>query len=74
MVLYNAMPALAATLQGAEQTVSSLNTMLDAGTGTQREMTRLVIELTDASRTIKALVDYLERHPEALLRGKGEPQ
>lgn len=67
-------PALTSTLQGAEQTVASLNRMLDAETGTQREMTRLVIELTDASRTIKALVDYLERHPEALLRGKGEPR
>ena len=55
-----------------EDTVASLRTMVDANSGTQREVTRLLVELTDATRSIKALTDYLERHPEALIRGKGE--
>jgi paraquat-inducible protein B len=29
-------------------------------------------ELSDAARSLRVLADYLERHPEALLRGKGE--
>jgi paraquat-inducible protein B len=30
-------------------------------------------ELTDAARSIRALADYLGRHPESLLRGRGAP-
>ena len=29
-------------------------------------------EVTRAARTVRVLVDYLERHPEALIRGKTE--
>ena len=29
-------------------------------------------ESTRAARAIRVLADYLERHPEALLRGKGD--
>jgi paraquat-inducible protein B len=31
-------------------------------------------ELGEASRSLNALVDYLDRHPEALLRGKTDPE
>jgi paraquat-inducible protein B len=67
-------PNLARAVAEIEQTVASLRTLVDADTGTQREVTRLLVELTDAARSIRALTDYLERHPEALLRGKGEAQ
>jgi paraquat-inducible protein B len=67
-------PNLARAVAEIEQTVASLRTLVDADTGTQREVTRLLVELTDAARSIRALTDYLERHPEALLRGKGESQ
>ena len=33
-------------------------------------MNVLLKELTGAARSIRGLADYLERHPEALLRGK----
>jgi paraquat-inducible protein B len=29
-----------------------------------------LLQLSQAARSISALVDYLERHPESLLRGK----
>jgi paraquat-inducible protein B len=35
------------------------------------EALRMLRDLSDAARSIKVLVDYLERHPDALLRGKG---
>ena len=38
------------------------------------EALRTLRDLSDAARSIKALVDYLERHPDALLRGKGGPE
>jgi len=30
--------------------------------------------VADAARSLKALADYLERHPDSLLRGKGGPE
>jgi paraquat-inducible protein B len=65
-------PNIASAVEQVEQTVASLSTMVDADSGTQRELTRLLVELTDATRSIKALTDYLERHPEALIKGKGD--
>jgi paraquat-inducible protein B len=35
------------------------------------EMKRALEELSDAARSIRSLSDYLERHPEALIKGKG---
>jgi len=35
------------------------------------EIMRLLRDLSSASRSINGLADYLERHPEALLKGKG---
>lgn len=67
-------PHIADAVAQIDQTVASLRQLVDADTGTQREITRLVTELTDAARSVRALTDYLERHPEALLKGKGGPE
>jgi paraquat-inducible protein B len=37
---------------------------------TNSDLPRLMRELTDAARSVKSLADYLDRHPEALLRGR----
>jgi paraquat-inducible protein B len=63
-------PALASTLEQTEKTATSVRTMLDANTGTQREITRLVIEMTEATRSLQALTEYIEQHPESFIRGK----
>jgi hypothetical protein len=34
------------------------------------DLLRTLTELKDAARSIRVLADYLERHPESLLRGK----
>ena len=44
---------------------------MDEDSATTRETQRLLIELSEAARSIRDLTDYLERNPEALLRGKG---
>jgi paraquat-inducible protein B len=33
-------------------------------------MPRLMEQLSDAARAVRELADYLDRHPEALLRGR----
>jgi paraquat-inducible protein B len=47
---------------------------LDSGYGdnTQfnRDLDRLLVQLNDAVRSIRALADLLQRHPEALLKGR----
>ena len=37
-----------------------------------RQAARALQEVSDASRAIRQLADYLERHPEALIQGRSE--
>ncbi len=53
----------------AQRTLQTANTMLGNG-GNSTDLPRLMRELTDAARSLRALADYLERHPEALIRGR----
>ena len=45
---------------------------------TSQELDNMLLEFTRAARaarSVRVLADYLERHPEALIRGKkGEPK
>ena len=37
----------------------------------RRKLVRTMDEISAAARSLRSLTDYLERHPESLLRGKG---
>ncbi|HET8934382.1 MAG TPA: hypothetical protein VFN67_13120, partial [Polyangiales bacterium] len=68
------LPALAEQMQQAAQ---NLNTALgESGYGQsstfQHNMAELVTQARDAARSIRLFVDYLERHPEALIRGRSD--
>jgi paraquat-inducible protein B len=69
---------LAAVLKDTSTTATgTLRTVDRAVEGDSRlgyEALRTLRDFSDAARSIKALVDYLERHPDALLRGKGGPE
>ena len=43
---------------------------MGSGGDRSRDLPALVHELTDTARSIRALTDYLDQHPEALLRGR----
>ena len=58
--------AAEATLRQAQATFASLGPNSPLG----NDLRRLVSQLDDAARSIRVLADYLERHPEALLRGR----
>jgi len=47
---------------------------LVSGTATQNGLGNTVQEITEAARAVRSLADYLDRHPEALLRGRGDAQ
>jgi paraquat-inducible protein B len=44
--------------------------MIGADSQIRYDLTQLMKELTEAARSIRLLASYLERHPDALIRGK----
>ncbi len=44
--------------------------LLDSGGGEDANLPRAIDQLSDAARSVRSLADYLDRHPEAIIRGK----
>ena len=57
-------------LEQARSTLRTIQTAVDERSPIRRELTRMMTELSAAARSGRLLVNYLERHPEALLQGK----
>jgi paraquat-inducible protein B len=62
--------AAAATLRQAETTMGSLQRTVGPDSVFTNNVEDAMRELTRAARSIRVFADYLERHPEALIRGK----
>lgn len=56
--------------EAAQRTLEQAGNVLGTNAAQTTDLPRLMQELTDAARSLKALADYLDRHPEALIRGK----
>jgi paraquat-inducible protein B len=65
-------PAANASLEQTQKTLGKVDRLLNAESPTGHELKRALGELADAARNISILVDYLERHPESLVFGKGK--
>ncbi len=73
-------PEINATLQDlrkatatADRTLASAdNTLVGKDSPTQQELRAALQEVSRAARAITELVDYLERNPNALIRGKAQ--
>jgi len=71
-------PALRTTLDDARSALGSAQRMLTSTEATlvgpsapgQQELRNAMQELGRAARSLRVLADYLERHPDALIRGK----
>ncbi|MGB5832187.1 MAG: MlaD family protein [Thiohalocapsa sp.] len=64
-------PELSATLRDAQRTLKSANALIAPDAPLNAETVRTMQELSAAARSIRVMADYLERHPEALIQGKG---
>ena len=53
-----------------EGTLKTIDNMFAEDSPISQELQTSLRELADAARSLRILSDYLERHPEALLRGK----
>jgi paraquat-inducible protein B len=73
-------PALKTSLEEARRTLAATErvmqnvdaTLVGPNAAGQQELREALQEVARAARSLRALTDYLERHPEALIRGKTE--
>jgi paraquat-inducible protein B len=68
----NVAPEISSTLNQAQKTLASVEGTLGQDAPLQHEMRQAIKELGEAARAVRILTDYLERHPEALIYGKGK--
>jgi paraquat-inducible protein B len=59
-----------AALVQAEQTLKTIEGVAGKDSAVVYQLTNMMKELSAAARSIRAWANYLERHPEALIRGK----
>jgi paraquat-inducible protein B len=63
-------PELTAAMKDVRKTVNNAERTLADDSPLQQDMRQTLRELTRAAGSVRVLTDYLERHPESLLRGK----
>ncbi|MTW01787.1 MCE family protein [Duganella ginsengisoli] len=64
------MPEMKSTLASAKQTFAAAEQLLQKDAPVQSDLREALQQLTQTMQSLNALSDYLERHPESLLRGK----
>ncbi len=60
------------TLSSARGTLTNAGKLIEPNSPLDQELTNTLREVSGAARGVRVLTDYLERHPEALIRGKSE--
>jgi len=68
------LPKIHASLDAVQETLDDMQQTVGPDSAVNIETRRTLAELGGAARSIRVLLDYIERHPEALLFGKGEGQ
>jgi len=63
-------PQINDTLKEAQGAMKNAKEILGQDAPLQSDLSATLLELSRAAKSVNALVDYLQRHPEALLRGK----
>jgi paraquat-inducible protein B len=63
-------PQAQGTLAAAHTALDSANNALQPDSALQQNASDMILELSRTATAFRTLADYLERHPEALIRGK----
>jgi paraquat-inducible protein B len=66
----NIAPQVQSTLTEAREAMKNAKDLLGQDSPLQNDLGTTLLEVSRAAKSLSALVDYLERHPESLLRGK----
>ncbi|MBI5593889.1 MAG: MCE family protein [Deltaproteobacteria bacterium] len=64
-------PELNAVLKQAKLSLATSKAVLETDSPLQYRMKETLEELSDAARSLRVLVEYLESHPESIVTGKG---
>ena len=67
-------PELTAILSQSRAVVANINALIGVDAPLSVESVRTIRDIGAAARSIRTFADYLDRHPEALIRGKGGMQ
>lgn len=76
-VLQRAVPVLEqmeSTLREGEKVLASARGQLESNPETVAELAKVLREVERSARAVRILVDYLDRQPESVLRGKSAPK
>ncbi|SFH63129.1 paraquat-inducible protein B [Collimonas sp. OK307] len=65
-------PEITAAMKDVRTTLDNANRTLSDNAPLQQDIRQTLQELTRSAASVRVLTDYLERHPEALIRGKQE--
>ncbi len=65
-------PELKATLEQARKTLSAAEATLSSDSPLQGDLRETLNEVRRAAESTRNLTDYLERHPDSLIRGKSQ--
>ena len=66
----NVSPEITAALKDARKTINSAERTLATDSPVQQDLRETLRQLTRTAASVRVMTDYLERHPESLLRGK----
>ncbi|MGD9235090.1 MAG: MlaD family protein [Desulfobacterales bacterium] len=68
--IQNAVESAQGALDQANQTLTSLEQIAEEGTQLRYEVSATLREISAASRSVRVLSDFIEQHPDAVLRGR----
>lgn len=68
------MTSLREATEAAQRTLQAANNVLGTSAASGADLPRLIRELTQTARSLRDLTDYLDRHPESLIRGRKADQ
>lgn len=66
--------SLDATLKDGRSAINSFQKIVNSNSPTVTDLNRALAEISNAARAIREFANFLERHPEALIQGKGGPR
>ena len=66
--------SLDTTLKDSRSAINNFQKIVNSNSPTVTDLNRALAEITNAARAIREFANFLERHPEALIQGKGAPR
>jgi paraquat-inducible protein B len=70
----NVLPEITITLKKLQASLAEIDKGYGADSSTNQDLRKSLDELSEAARSIRVLTEYLQRHPESLIRGKGDEE